>query len=135
MPGSDALAAIPLPRQWPSVVRSAVIHSVSLAFTALTATWSRGASERRHSVCLATELDRAHAEIALLKEELSIKDTRWGRVSPRRRPYYRPYQRTRILELKAARGWSALEAAKVFLVTEETITSWLSQDQSRDSAA
>ena len=31
----------------------------------------------------------------------------------------------RILRLKAARSWSTSQIARVFLVTEETITSWL----------
>ncbi len=31
----------------------------------------------------------------------------------------------RILKLKAARGWSSSQVARVFAVTEETIASWL----------
>jgi hypothetical protein len=31
----------------------------------------------------------------------------------------------RILELRAARGWSAFQTADCFLVTEETIDSWM----------
>ena len=53
---------------------------------------------------LASALDRAQSEIALLTEELDIKDTRWSRLPPRRRPFYGPVQRMRILQLKAARG-------------------------------
>ncbi|MHC5070902.1 MAG: DDE-type integrase/transposase/recombinase [Planctomycetota bacterium] len=64
-------------------------------------------------------------EITLRNEELAIKDDRLGRVPPRRRPHYGPTQRMRILKLKAARGWSSSEAARVFAVTEETIASWL----------
>ena len=71
------------------------------------------------------ELDQARTEIALLKEELAIKDARWSRIPPRRRPYYGPVQRMRILKLKAARGWSASQTARIFLVTEATIASWL----------
>ena len=37
-------------------------------------------------VQLLAELERAKTEIALLAEELGIKDTRWSRVPPRRRP-------------------------------------------------
>ena len=55
---------------------------------------------------MAAELDRANTEIALLKEELDIKDARWSRLPSRRRPYYVPVQRMRILQLKTARGWS-----------------------------
>jgi transcriptional regulator with XRE-family HTH domain len=64
-------------------------------------------------------------EIALIAEELSLKDERWRRVHPHRRPHYGPVQRMRILELRAARGWSAQQTAERFHVTEETITSWM----------
>lgn len=64
--------------------------------------------------CFPTELDRARTEIAQLKEELDLKDARWSRLPSRRRPYYTPLQRMRILQLKAARGWSCEQAARVF---------------------
>jgi len=73
---------------------------------------------------LLADLEEARTEIALLKEELSIKDARWSRVSARQRPQYGPVQRMRILQLRAARGWSTAQAAQVFTVTEETIVSW-----------
>ena len=104
MPESDALPAVPLPRQWTTFVRSAVLHSISLAFTALTAAWAEASTSRSRPTRLLADLDQARTEIALLKEELSIKDARWSRVASRRRPYCRPVQRMRILELKAARG-------------------------------
>ena len=43
----------------------------------------------------------------------------------RRRPYYGPVARMRILQLRAARGWSAKQVADRFMVTEETIASWM----------
>ena len=79
----------PLPKGWPKTIRSSVLHAVSLASAALTTAWGRAARNRRPRVVVA-ELERARTEIALLKEELSIKDARWGRVPPRRRPYYGP---------------------------------------------
>jgi len=115
----------PLPKGWPKRIRSSVLHAVSLASAALTTAWARAARNRRPRVQLLAELERARTEIALLKEELSIKDTRWSRVPPRRRPYYSPVQRMRILRLKAARSWSSSQAADAFLITEETIASWL----------
>ena len=57
---------------------------------------------------MAVELDRGNTEIALLKEELDIKDDRWSRLPSRRRPYYMPVERMRILQLKAARGSETL---------------------------
>jgi putative transposase len=46
-------------------------------------------------------------------------------INPHRRPHYPPTQRLAILELKAARGWSLEQTARVFHVTAPTITSWL----------
>jgi putative transposase len=73
---------------------------------------------------LQAELDQAHTEIALLRQELDIKDGRWSRLSSRRRPHYTPIERMRILQLKAARGWSREQAAGVFLIDEQTLRSW-----------
>ena len=69
---------------------------------------------------LQAELAQAYREIALLKEEIEIKDERFRRLSPHRRPYYRPIQRMLILQLKAARGWSTSQTAKAFLISEMT---------------
>jgi transposase InsO family protein len=87
---------------------------------ALTIAHSRCARSR-----LATELERADNEIALLKEDLAIKDARWSRVPPRRRPHFTPIQRMRILQVKAARGWSCEQAADSFMIDEQTLRSWL----------
>ncbi len=120
-----AIDDIPLPRGWTKTVRSSVLHAISVACAALSRAWSTAATSRQCTTRLRAELDRAQTEIALLNEELAIKDTRLGRVRPRRRPHYTPTDRMRILQLKAARGWSSSQAARVFAVTEDTITSWL----------
>jgi putative transposase len=112
--------SVPLPRGWSKHVKSSLLHAISLAAMALTVAGGRHARAR-----LQTELDRANTEIALLKEELAIKDARWGRVPPRRRPRFTPVQRMRILQVKAARGWSCEEAAEAFMIDEQTMRSWL----------
>ncbi len=123
----------PLPKGWTKTVRSSVLHAVALAAAALTSAWGRAARNQHAGVRVVAELERAKTEIALLKEELSIKDARWSRVPPRRRPYYGPIQRMRILRLKAARSWSTSQTAQVCLVTEETIASWLRRiDEDRE---
>jgi len=91
---------------------------------AMTHTWGRAATATKPRRRLQAELDRAKAEVALLQEELDIKDSRLNRVPPRKRPHYEPVQRMRILELKAARCWSRKQTADRFLLTEETIASW-----------
>ena len=61
----------------------------------------------------------------MLREELSIKDGRWERSRSRRRPHYTPTQRMRILQLRAARGWTLEKTARVFLVDLQTMLIWM----------
>ncbi len=75
---------IRLPKQWPEHVKSGILHAISLASVALTIARSRATSRRR----LQAEVEQANAEIALLREELYIKDGRWERSRSRRRPHY-----------------------------------------------
>ncbi len=72
-----------------------------------------------------TECDRLEQEVALLREEIRIKDARMAQIDPQRRPHYPPTERMAILELRAARSWSLEQAAKAFLVMAETIGSWV----------
>ena len=88
--------SVPLPSRWAHHVKSGLLHAISLAAMALTVARSRHTRSR-----LQIDLDRANDEIALLQEELAIKDARWGRLSSRRRPHFMPIQRMRILQLKA----------------------------------
>jgi len=62
-----------------------------------------------------------------LGEELRIKDARMERVPPHHRPHYPAVERLAILELRAARGWSAAQSAKRFFVTEATIADWMAR--------
>ena len=73
-----------------------MLHALSLARVALLAATDR----------VATSVHLEH-EPALLREELRIKDARLERVPPHRRPHYPAVERLAILELRAARGWSA----------------------------
>jgi len=92
------MATIPLPHGWTDHVRSCLLHAIALASAALSV-----ARSRRVARSLRTDLERATHEIALLKEELALKDARWSRLSPRRRPHYAPVERMRILQLNATR--------------------------------
>ncbi len=103
-PNPAKLALPPLPRGWTKTVRSAVVQAISVASMALTHAWGRAATASSPRRRLQAELDRAKSEIALLQEELDIKDARLTRVPPRKRPHYGPIQRMRILELKVARA-------------------------------
>jgi transposase InsO family protein len=118
------LEDIPLPQDWPDHVRSAVVHVISLARTALIWTRSWAVNSPIQRVRLAGQLDQAKNEIELLKEEIRIKDARMSKIEARHRPYYPAQERMAILALRAARGWNAAETARRFLVEPETISTW-----------
>ena len=114
-----------LPRNWPLNVKTAVLHIISLAHVAMIharglVVHSSNARTRRTG-----DLQGSLEEIALLEEELRIKDARMAMIDAHRRPHYRPIERMAILELKAARGRSQAETARHFLLKPTTITSWL----------
>src|SRR4029453_17078212 len=58
-------------------------------------------------------------------EEIRIKDARMEQIEPHRRPHYPPTHRLAILELRAARGWTLAQTARIFLVSPLTIASWM----------
>ena len=133
MPTLSSQSTLPLPRGWRKVTRAGVLHAISVAAMAMTSAWSRASlSAQQRSLA---EVDRLRSENELLTEELDLKDSRWARVPARRRPYYGPVQRMRILELRAARGWSAQQTADRFLVREETIASWMRRLDEEGEAA
>lgn len=115
----------PVPRQWSKHIKSAFIHTISLASTAFTSTCALASKRRATVTRLKAELAQAYQKIALLREEMQIKDDRFHRISAHRRPYYTPIQRMQILKLRAARGWNIAQTAKAFLLSELTIISWM----------
>jgi putative transposase len=116
---------IPLPKEWVTHVKSATIHVIALAQYALSYSRSWAVDGTNQRVRLKAEKDRLEQEVALLREEIRIKDARMAQIPPRRRPHYPPTERMAILEMRASRGWSLEQAAKVFLVTAETVSSWV----------
>jgi hypothetical protein len=54
----SAAPPLTLPRGWPPKVRSAVLHAISLAATALTVAWGRAATSDSLRRRLAAETDR-----------------------------------------------------------------------------
>jgi transposase InsO family protein len=96
-----------------------------LARFAIVYTRSWAANSVNERVRLATENGRLKEQVALLREELRIKDARMELIPPQRRPHYPPIERMTILEIKTARGWSLEQTAKTFLVTAATIASWM----------
>ena len=122
---------IPLPKQWSEHVKSGVLHAISLASVALACARGRAIGQKRFRA----QLDQADGEIALLREELSIKDGRWQRSPNRRRPHYSPTERMRILQLRAARGWTLEKTAHIFLVDVLTLMNWMRRLDEQGTAA
>ena len=125
MPSKSKQPQIPLPKGWGVSVKSAILHVVALAQYALTYSRSWAADSSNQRVRLKAECDRLEQEVALRGEEIRIKDVRMAQIDPQRRPHYPATERMAILELRASRGWSLEQAAKVFLVTADTISSWV----------
>ena len=122
--GRDRGVSMELPNRWPRHVRSAVVHAVSMASVAFTAAQARAANHFNVRTRLQATNDRLLRQVALLIEELRIKDARMERVRAQRRPHYPAIERLAILELRAARGWSQAETARRLLVTPLTVASW-----------
>ena len=113
--GTKNSPRIPLPKSWGKHVRIALLHVVALAryATAYTRGWATNSLDGR--VILKAENDRLQQEIALLREEIRIKDARMMLITPQRRPHYLPVERMSILELRAARGWSLQQTYDRFM--------------------
>ena len=120
-----SLRAPPLPRHWHPHAKSAVLFAIGLAHHAIACVRGACADSPIARVRLAAECDRLHAELAMLREELRIKDARMARIPASRRPHYPPPERMAILSLKAARGWSCSQTARRFFLTAVTISSWM----------
>lgn len=86
-----------------------------------TATRRAGSTRVRRRV----KFERLRQQLAIAREVQRIKDARMERIPPARRPRYLPCERMRILELKAAEGWSLAQTARVFQVTSHTVSQWL----------
>ncbi len=125
MAKNSDLLRIPLPRGWPRRVRSATLQVISLAQFALAYTRGWAVNSQVARVRLKAENDRLRQHVALLTEEIRIKDARMKRIEAHKRPHYAPIERMSILELRAARAWSSRQTADAFLVTPATIASWM----------
>src|SRR5436309_12834089 len=114
MAADPSTIRLPLPKKWPRRIRSAVIHTISLARTSLTHARSVAANSINARIRLKEEIERLQNEISLLREESRIKDARMVQIPPHRRPHYPPVERLAILQLRAASGWSLAQTAPRF---------------------
>lgn len=114
-----------LPKDWKPRVRTAVLHAMALAHSAITNARGWCVNSRIVRTRLASELERARTEIAQLREEIRIKDARMALIETHKRPHYPPVERMSVLELRAARGWSVNKTAEAFLVVPATLSEWM----------
>jgi len=119
--------SVPLPKSWPKHAKTAFLSAVSLAHRAAVVTNSWCVNSRIARVRLVAENQQLKTEVAMLREEMRIKDVRMSQLAPENRPHYPPVERLAILALKTSRGWNKAQAARAFLVTPETITRWLNR--------
>ena len=114
-----------LPKLWPRHARSAILHALSMARIAATSVRARAEHHWSERIRLQARIDVLDGKVAQQAEELSIKDARMEQIDPRQRPHYPPEERLRILEQRAAYGWSQEETARRFLVSTMTIHNWM----------
>ena len=120
-------SSVPLPKQWPNHAKTAFLSAVALAHQAMVWSVSWCVNSRIERVRVIGEKEQLKAEVAMLKEELRIKNARLDRIPAASRPHYPPTERLAILALKAMRGWNNTQAAKAFHLCDATIASWLTR--------
>ncbi len=102
-----------------------MLHVISLAQFSMAYTRGWAADSATPRLRLKARVDQLEQEVALLREEIRIKDVRMVSISPHRRPQYSPLERMAILELRTAHCWSRQQTADTFLLTAATIGSWM----------
>jgi len=75
---------IPLPRSWNRRVKSAVLQILALSHYTFAGLIARAVHDRNRQTPMRAEIDRLQQELALLREELRIKNARMARLHPHR---------------------------------------------------
>jgi len=135
MPSELFTKELPLPKGWKQSIKSAVIHTLFLAFKTITLALCHLSDSDHLPVRMAAQLKHLKMENAQLKEMMAIKDACMTRLDPKRRPYYSLTQRMQILELKSITGMSNKQTAETFLVSDITIASWNKRINERGHSA
>jgi hypothetical protein len=98
------MPSLTIPKSWPRSVQSAIVQVIALAHYALAYTRSWATNSPNERLRLAARAGHLEQEVALLREEIRIKDARTASIPAARRPHYGPTERLAILALCAARG-------------------------------
>jgi hypothetical protein len=118
----DEAESLRLPRNWHTLVRSAVLQVIGIVRIAMLT--GREALIKNGDAPDA-RIHQLESEVAMLREELRIISARMRRVPSNRRPQYTGLERMAILQLRAMRGWNKSETSRHFLVSDDTIRDWL----------
>jgi len=113
-----------LPKDWTTGVRNAVLNAIGIVRIAMLA--GRETLIQVGNVKDA-RIHQLESEFAMTREELRLVGDRVRRIAPHRRPQYKMVERMAILELRAMRGWSKMETARHFFVSDDTIRTWLGE--------
>jgi DNA-binding transcriptional regulator YiaG len=116
---------IPLPKGWTDVTLQAILYVIALARLVILNAANWPSDRECDGLRLRVENARLRAEINMLQREITIKDARFARLDPKRRPPYLPTERLEILAIRAMRGWSNAQVAKRFQVTVQTVINWI----------
>ena len=119
------LPEIPLPKGWSEYTLLAVLHVIALARIIVLNVANWPTDSECDGLRLRVENDRLKGEVEMLKMEIAIKDARFSRLEPKKRPHYTPEERLEILALRAMRGWSNTQVAQRFQLTVQTIVNWM----------
>jgi len=98
---SSEQPSLTVPKNWTKAIQAAGLQVIALAQHALSYTRSSAANSPNARIRLTAKADQLDQEVALLREELRIKDARMAEIPAARRPHYRPTRRLAILELRA----------------------------------
>ncbi len=116
---------IPIPENWPQLIRRAMIHAAALAHFDIVYAWSKAADSAVQNVRIKARLDKLQTDLSRKENQLRIIMARLERVPAKHRPYYLPEERMSILNHKAACGWNLEQTAKAFQVDASTVSSWM----------
>jgi hypothetical protein len=83
--------------------------------------WSAATATRRP---LAVEVAVLKQRVERLRAENELLRARLGRIDPRRRPHYRPWERLSILWHQARYRMSLAATAKAFMLSFQALVNW-----------
>ena len=93
--------------RWTNYTLLGVLHAIAPArIVILNAVNRPDDASEKSTLLLRCENDRLRSKIALLQRELEIKNARFSRRAPRKRPAYIQNERFEIFVNRSARGWN-----------------------------